>query len=530
MFGWWKEGGRQERVLEAVLRVGAAGCFIGHGAFGIIGKEAWLPYFAVAGIPESWAWVLMPLVGTVDILMGIAVLLSPRPFMLAYMVVWAVWTALLRPLAGESFFETLERGGNYGVPLALLVAVGFTLRGSRLRGWFAPVRIGRLTPETRERVAWVLRGTIGLLLVGHGGLAIVGKPMLAEHMATVGMSASLLGAMGWGEVLLGLAIVARPAPALLVTALVWKVFTEALFPVTGAPIWEFVERAGSYAAPLALLAMTPAVAARLARPRALAGPAAVAALVGVLAVAVVVGSSASRGVALVEAVPAPAYVDGLLDAPAPTRADEVEALHAVTTTPGSRAVLDRLREGGLVLACRHAITDRSRGDARRVDYDDPSTQRVLSDRGRAQARRLGQVLSALDVPIGEVFTSPYARTKNSAELGFGRSQVSDALVYGNRPEQKAERRRLLTNPTDGANRVLMTHQGILYSSLDVERGSIGEGDCVVVAPRGAGKMDILGRYGPDEFEALGGSSEVSLHTSRTLFPSRSTTTQAIING
>ena len=32
----------------------------------------------------------------------------------------------------------------------------------------------------------------------------------------------------------------------------WKMATEALYPMSGTPIWEFVERAGSYAAPLVL--------------------------------------------------------------------------------------------------------------------------------------------------------------------------------------------------------------------------------------------------------------------------------------
>ena len=35
----------------------------------------------------------------------------------------------------------------------------------------------------------------------------------------------------------------------------WKVGTEALRPLAGEPIWEFIERSGSYAAPLALLAL-----------------------------------------------------------------------------------------------------------------------------------------------------------------------------------------------------------------------------------------------------------------------------------
>jgi hypothetical protein len=34
-----------ESTLFLVLRIAAAICFIGHGAFGIITKAGWLPYF-----------------------------------------------------------------------------------------------------------------------------------------------------------------------------------------------------------------------------------------------------------------------------------------------------------------------------------------------------------------------------------------------------------------------------------------------------------------------------------------------------
>ncbi|HSJ09980.1 MAG TPA: hypothetical protein VK928_08695, partial [Longimicrobiales bacterium] len=107
-----------------VLRLGAALCFIGHGAFGFITKAAWLPYFGVIGIPAEWAWRLMPIVGAIDVLAGMAILFGPSRLPLVYMVTWALWTALLRPLAGEPVFETLERAGNYGVPLAFLMLAG----------------------------------------------------------------------------------------------------------------------------------------------------------------------------------------------------------------------------------------------------------------------------------------------------------------------------------------------------------------------------------------------------------------------
>jgi hypothetical protein len=231
------------------LRVGAAACFIGHGAFGILTKAAWVPYFGVVGVPKDWAYRLMPVVGSIDIAAGLAVLLSPRPFVLAYMVVWASWTALLRPLAGESVFETMERAGNYGVPLALLLLFGWPRDLKAWLGHLAP----RLTIRRPIPIATTLAWTTALLLFGHGALAaITGKPLLAAHFALVGLSPGAVTIAGWMEMIAAIVVAVRPSPALLFTVMAWKMATEALYPVSGTPIWEFVERAGSYAAPLAL--------------------------------------------------------------------------------------------------------------------------------------------------------------------------------------------------------------------------------------------------------------------------------------
>src|SRR5690349_6986010 len=78
----------EAHVVHWALRLGAAGCYVGHGAFGIITKAAWLPYFAVVGIPEGVAWRLMPIIGTGDITLGILTLIRPMPVVLLYMAVW----------------------------------------------------------------------------------------------------------------------------------------------------------------------------------------------------------------------------------------------------------------------------------------------------------------------------------------------------------------------------------------------------------------------------------------------------------
>jgi hypothetical protein len=213
------------------LRIGAALCFIGHGAFGFITKQSWLAYFGVVGIPESVAWQMMPWVGALDVTVGMAVLFAPRRFPLVYMAVWALWTALLRPLSGESFFETVERAGNYGVPLALLL-----------------MSFGRGAAVKRT-----LQVTTVLLLAGHGALgAIAGKGIFETHYASAGLPSGLTARIGWFEIALAAAIAVRPMTPLLLFACAWKLATEFLWVSSGAPVWEFVERAGSYAAPLAL--------------------------------------------------------------------------------------------------------------------------------------------------------------------------------------------------------------------------------------------------------------------------------------
>lgn len=231
------------------LRLGAAFCFIGHGAFGFITKAAWLPYFAVIGIPEPWAWRLMPIVGAVDVMAGMAVLFAPRGLPLVYMAIWATWTALLRPLSGEPVFETLERAGNYGVPLALilLTAMPRSIRGlgQRLDGASTDERA---ITFTRQALQW---STV-LLLAGHGALGIANKAMLTSHYAVLGLPADATVIVGWFEILLAVAVAIRPMAGMLVFVCAWKLATEFLFVTAGAPIWEFVERAGSYAAPLAL--------------------------------------------------------------------------------------------------------------------------------------------------------------------------------------------------------------------------------------------------------------------------------------
>jgi hypothetical protein len=231
--------------------------FVGHGSLGIGRVAAWSSYFAVVGIHKDAAMTLMPLVGIFDVAMGLTVLFFPFRAVILYMTFWGVWTALLRPLAGESTWEFVERAGNFGALAALFMLA----KGGGWRSWLRFEPRTELSDSLLKRVSWTLRLTTMLLLVGHGALGfLVHKKALGLQYASIGITAPWFEpALGAFECLLGVAVLAWPEFGLLVFVLLWKLATEALAPMAGSPIWVFVEHGGSYAAPLALAILVKAM-------------------------------------------------------------------------------------------------------------------------------------------------------------------------------------------------------------------------------------------------------------------------------
>ena len=237
--------------------------FVGHGAAGITLKEGWVKYFAVFGFDRSTAFTLMPIVGTIDISLGILGFVSPRRWALVWCAFWGIMTASLRPLAGESVWEVLDRAGNYGGPLAFLLLSGFPRTA---REWTEPIRWQPVTRAVLKRVAIALQWITALVLIGHGAYnALVQKKTLLDQYTKAGLTslpvlgARFMPALGWFEMALGVAIAVRPIRALVLAACVYKVGTELLYPLTGYPLYEFVERGFTYVAPLALFLLLPHV-------------------------------------------------------------------------------------------------------------------------------------------------------------------------------------------------------------------------------------------------------------------------------
>ncbi len=244
--------------LYWVLRVGVAAEFMGHALAGL-SRGPWLPYYALFGIPPDFAWRYMFFItGAVDVTAALLTLFFPIRLVLLYTAVWGTFTAFLRPASGESWYEVWERGGNMAMPIAFLLFAGWG--GWSLRNWLTRARPPRSIDDRRATaLAWTMRIGLALLLIGHGAFGVaLRKAEWYDFFGYFGVppwavdARHLMAVFGWFEILLGVAVLLRPRRGLLLFVLFWKVGTESLRVLVGQEVFQFVERAGDYALPIAL--------------------------------------------------------------------------------------------------------------------------------------------------------------------------------------------------------------------------------------------------------------------------------------
>lgn len=173
------------------------------------------------------------------------------------------------------------------------------------------------------------------------------------------------------------------------------------------------------------------------------------------------------------------------------------------------ALVAGLRGGGYVLYFRHTATDFSQNDDQMTGYEDCARQRNLTDAGRANARAIGVALGALAIPFGDVLASPFCRTRETAQLIFGRATVS-AAVRGGPAQAEAGRyaalRELLSTPVPrGTNLVIVSH-GNPFRAI-VGGTYLAEGEAAVIAPRGKDGFVVVARVPQEEWTRLAAAAK-----------------------
>lgn len=125
---------------------------------------------------------------------------------------------------------------------------------------------------------------------------------------------------------------------------------------------------------------------------------------------------------------------------------------------------DRLRQGGVVVLLRHALTTPGTGDPPGFQLGDCGTQRNLSEAGRVQARQIGRWFREQGLQPRAVRSSAWCRCIDTAQAAFGAHILWPPLnsFFQDAPQQ-AERQRLAmlralaALPADGFE-VWVTHQ------------------------------------------------------------------------
>jgi len=182
------------------------------------------------------------------------------------------------------------------------------------------------------------------------------------------------------------------------------------------------------------------------------------------------------------------------------------AAHAADPAPAlaGAPLLKALRDGGYILYFRHTATDFSQNDANMEGFDDCARQRNLTEAGRAEARAIGAAIRSLDIPVGKVLASPYCRTRETAELIFGRYQAAPEARGGParaEADRYAELNLLFGRRVEGRVNLVIASHGNPFAAI-AGGPYLAEGEAAVVEPLGDAGFRVVARIRKEEWTTL----------------------------
>lgn len=193
----------------------------------------------------------------------------------------------------------------------------------------------------------------------------------------------------------------------------------------------------------------------------------------------------------------------------PTRRDFSVGLMALCVTqmslaqtanpPDEQALWQQLRKGGYVLLIRHADAPGT-FDPPGFQLGECSTQRNLSEEGRSQSKRLGELIRAKKVPIAQVFSSEWCRCIDTATLAFGADKVKtwpaiNSPRGGDDKQRQANLeavRQRITQKSQASlktNMALVTH---MFNIQDITGEGAAQGEIVVLRAQDE-QLRVVGR-------------------------------------
>jgi phosphohistidine phosphatase SixA len=169
---------------------------------------------------------------------------------------------------------------------------------------------------------------------------------------------------------------------------------------------------------------------------------------------------------------------------------------AVNVHAESKNLLEQMKAGGHILMIRHAMAP-GNGDPKNFQIGDCSTQRNLDDRGRSQARAIGEWLRSNGIEKARMFSSQWCRCQETANLiNLGPVVQLPALnSFYERPQDREPNlkalRIFLSKQTSQEELLILVTHFVTISEISGEAVSSGEG--VVLRIKEKGGFEVAGR-------------------------------------
>ena len=178
----------------------------------------------------------------------------------------------------------------------------------------------------------------------------------------------------------------------------------------------------------------------------------------------------------------------------------------------SDPLVDKLQQGGYVIFFRHAATDHTQKDTDLSHPTNCEAQRHLSDKGRQQAKEIGEGFAMLGIPVGDVITSQFCRCSNTAKIAFGKAETTIEItsIQGVTPEERLRRianLRAMLNipPKSNSNTVIVAHQWMFKEAAG---HALEEGEAAIFKPQSEGMAFMVKRIKPQQWKELANATGV----------------------
>jgi phosphohistidine phosphatase SixA len=156
-------------------------------------------------------------------------------------------------------------------------------------------------------------------------------------------------------------------------------------------------------------------------------------------------------------------------------------------------LIKELKKGNKIIFIRHAYAP-GEGDPDNFDINDCDTQRNLNNKGKEQAKKIGDFFKYNQIPFDGVYSSEWCRCKDTAFIAFKNFKNQKFLnsffshkFLKNKNKQIKNLKKFIKKSQTSKNIIFVTHYVVILEVLNYAPGS-GE---IVISDKQFNKIDSI---------------------------------------